>query len=142
MVLFFFWIICCNKEPCEQVNLWGLLLLEVALQNSNSNPDCYSLTIKLCNFTKSSNVSSSGLDCEHYKYKQVSMILEKDNIRTEEVWWGMKIRVKKNRIYWSLTVARRPILFKASSISRGVHMCWSDLRNILRFSLKAELTYN
>lgn len=44
-------------------------------------------------------------------------------------------------IIYQLTVAGRPTLPKASSISMGVHMCWSDFRNILRFPLNAELTY-
>jgi len=50
-------------------------------------------------------------------------------------------KLKSSCTHWSLTVARRPMLVKASSISRDVHMCWSDLRSILRFSLNAELTY-
>ena len=44
-------------------------------------------------------------------------------------------------IIYQLTVAGRPTLPKASSISMDVHMCWSDFRNILRFPLNAELTY-
>lgn len=39
-----------------------------------------------------------------------------------------------------LTVVGRPTFSRAASTSTLVHMCWSDLRNILRFPLNAELT--
>lgn len=140
--------ISCNKEPYECGNLWGLLLLEFALQ-FHSNPNCYSLVIKLCSFTKSSNVSSSGLDCKHHKSTNESAESLENKISAQMLMrfkWGhvmvmkMKIKIMKRVHTDKLTVVRRPMLFKASSISRDEHMCWSDLRNILRFSLNAELT--
>lgn len=79
-------VLCLNRvstatKSCECGNLWDLLLLKFGLQY-HRNANCYSLVIELCSFTKSSKVSSSGLE-----------------------------------------VLRRPMLSKASSISRDVHMC-------------------
>lgn len=73
-------------------------------QKLSINTMCYVYMIKLCNFTKSSSVSSSGLDC-----------IKKKIFKAKNQEQDSKKRM--------LTVAGRPIFTSASSISRDDVMC-------------------